>query len=131
MDGTFALDLTVCAVSGVPPRNSGVGNKNTDNAPDAHSMATARAHIHKVLNQRVEKKLRENADQDYGGRFLPWVCTTGGTLHRSSAKFLDELKKRFPSELNQTKYELSCSLAKSRARCYMQSFLASPRDSSR
>ena len=131
MDGTFALDLTVCAVSGVLSPNSGAGNTNKDNAPDAHSMAKARAQIHELLKRRVDKKLRENADQDYGGHFLPWVCTTGGTLHRSSAKFLDALKKRFPSAVNQTKYELSCSLAKSRARCYMQSFLANPRNSSR
>lgn len=130
-DGTLALDVTICAVSGVLFPSFGASTNKTKNAPDKHSTAIARARIHETLNRRFYKKLRENAGEDYGGKFVPWVCTTGGTLHKSTAKFMDELKKKFPNELNQAKYELSCSLAKSRARCYMQSFLAGSRNSTK
>ena len=119
--------MTVCSVTGVVASAIGGTIKTRDIAPNKSIMGKQRGSIHEILNRKFYKKMRDNTDQDNGGTFLPLVFSSGGTMQQKTVKLIDQVRRECPREVNQLKFELSCALAKFRARSFLKSYLANPR----
>ena len=106
---SVAIDITVTAIKKVPDRDIEECSKG---------FRRSRADIDLIIEKRVDKKNKENENLNYGGKFLPFVMTTGGTMNQQAADFLRTLRKHKQKEWLQGILSMSCTLAKMRARMW-------------
>ena len=112
--GQVAIDITVTAVNKVPERHI---------EECTQGFIRARADTNYIIDKRVEKKMAENAGIDYGGKFLPFVMSTGGTMNQEAFDFMDSFRKNKPKCWYQGILSMPCTLAKMRGRMWTRCLL--------
>ena len=100
--GNVAIDVSGVATVKVPSESDGSG------------FSRSQLELNSILDARVSKKRRENEGLNYGGTFLPFIFTTGGTLNKDAVHFLKKIQKASHRVIQRLKIHLSCILAKSR-----------------
>ena len=108
--GSRALDITFCSATG----------------PRACRSSTTQ--IRPVLQQRFDDKMKQNVNLDYGGRFLPVVLSSGGTLHEATEHLFQEMFEQAPRVTDFMMYSLSVALRKFAARSVMDCFIRPAQD---
>jgi len=120
-EGKAAYDVSVMSVTGTAAA-AAVAKKQLIIVPDSTDdvMIKARKEIQLVLADRFTDKLRRNAGRDYGGIFKPFVFSAGGILHHQAMDEVKRMKIIVPKIYLSLMYQLSCSLAKFRARSFLR-----------
>lgn len=124
VQGRAAFDISLVATTGAAAAQVvAATNTNTSPVETTELISEARRQLQQILTMRHEKKLRENANLDFGGVFTPWIVSIGGTFHRETWKTLRRLKEIGPREHEKLMFDLSVILAKARARCFQRVFV--------
>ena len=111
--GNVAIDVSGTAIHGADMASS-FGN----------GCKKSQRELNSIIEARVARKVRENCDLDYGGVFLPFIFSVGGTLNGEAIEFLKKWRKVSPRSCRRFKFYLSCILAKMRAQMWMKCRLA-------
>ena len=75
------------------------------------------------LQGRVDRKHTEAKGIFFGGKFVPFVMSAGGTLHPTADDYLKRLRVADPNLVTQFIFEASAALAKSRNTAYLSAFI--------